>query len=134
VRASKISIPQNILKRLELIQETSDIEECGVLIGKIEKGDNVTVTRLCATKNLLPSQVSFEIDPQELFNIFNQLDNEEDIVAIYHTHPTSPAKPSAWDREYMEHATFIWVIAGIDTINAFLWEEGKIKKIEIETT
>jgi proteasome lid subunit RPN8/RPN11 len=93
VKVAKIFIPHGILKRLEFIQETSTIEECGVLIGTINKDNTARVTREFPAKNTMPSQVSFEIDPQELFNIFNELTDEEDIVAIYHTHPTSHARP-----------------------------------------
>lgn len=134
MKVSKIFISQGILKRLEVLQETSSIEECGVLIGRVNEDGTVSVTREHPVKNIMPSQVSFEVDPQELFNIFNRLEGEEDIVAVYHTHPTTQARPSPWDREYMEHATFVWVIAGIDVINAFIFEEGRIKKIDIVVT
>ena len=108
----KILVPGNVLRQIKSLQETSRTEACGVLIGTLNDYGIARATRMVPTENLLQSSTRFEIDPRKLFEIFDGLRDEEDIIAVYHTHPATPAKPSQWDREYMEHATFVWIIAG----------------------
>ncbi len=128
----KILVPESVLRRIESLQETSLIEACGVLVGRLDDYGIARVTRMVPTENLLQSSTRFEIDPRELFEIFDGLEGEEEIVAVYHTHPTSAATPSRWDREYMEHATFLWIIAGVDTLAAYLWIDDRIEEVPIE--
>jgi len=130
----KILVPEHMLRQIRSLQDSSKIEACGVLIGTMNDYGTARVTRMVPTENLLRSPTRFEIDPRELFEIFDELNGAEDIIAVYHTHPTTPAIPSQWDREYMEHATFVWIIAGIDTLSAYLWRDDGIKEVTIECT
>lgn len=105
-------------------------EACGVLVGRNEKGW-IVVEKVVPIKNSRPSDRSFELDPQEHYRIWNLADKEGlDIVGVYHTHPHSRARPSTWDQETMENDRSLWIIAGIDGINAYEWDKG-VKQVEI---
>ena len=82
----KILVPESVLRRIESLQETSLIEACGVLVGRLDDYGIARVTRMVPTENLLQSSTRFEIDPCELFGLFDRLEGEEEIVAVYHTH------------------------------------------------
>ena len=104
-------------------------EACGLLIGTIYV-DIVYVEKVQPVTNIKRSKVSFELEPMELYNIWNTSEKEgKDIVGIYHTHPFSSAVPSIWDRETMENNSLVWLIAGIDGINSYIWDNG-IKPVD----
>ncbi len=104
-------------------------EACGILIGTVDI-DVANVERVQPMTNIRRSKISFEIDPMELYNVWNTSEKEgKDIVGIYHTHPFSSAIPSMWDRETMEHNSLVWLIAGIDGIKSYIWNNG-IKSVK----
>lgn len=110
------------------IQSEFDInkpyEVCGLLIGTIY-ADIVYVEKIQPITNIRMSKVSFELEPMELYNVWNTYEKEgKDIVGIYHTHPFSSAIPSMWDIETMENNSLVWLIAGIDGINSYIWDNG----------
>jgi proteasome lid subunit RPN8/RPN11 len=105
-------------------------EACGVLVGRIESG-RIVVVKVVPIKNSRPSDRSFELDPQEHYRAWNLADKEGlDIVGVYHTHPHSQARPSTWDKETMENDRSLWIIAGIDGIKGYEWDDG-VKPVEI---
>jgi len=105
-------------------------EACGVLVGRIEPG-RIVVEKVVPIKNSRPSDRSFEFDPQEHYRAWNLADKEGlDIIGVYHTHPHSQARPSTWDQETMEHDRSLWIIAGIDGIKGYEWDDG-VNPVEI---
>ena len=105
-------------------------EACGILIGMIN-GNTINVEKALPIKNIRRTRVSFELDPQQLYNAWNDAEkNGKDIVGIYHTHPNNSAIPSLWDRETMTITFAVWLIAGIDGMMAYIWDEG-IKTVKL---
>ena len=116
---------------LDELEANRPFEACGVLVGG-EEGDVVNVQRAVPVKNSKRTERSFELDPTEFYNVWSDVEKEGlDIVGVYHTHPSSPAKPSAWDKETMQDAYGIWVIAGIDGVFAYRMVEGMVETVEI---
>lgn len=121
-------------KDIELIRQELDsnkpYEACGVLIGNIN-GSTANVENVFPIRNVLRTRRSFELDPEQFYKVWNDaMKKGTDIVGVYHTHPQSCAVPSQWDRETMENAPSVWLIAGVDGMRAFLWEEG-IKNLKV---
>jgi len=122
------------LTELDLIQAELEAnkpyEACGVLIGTINEG-TANVEKTLPIKNVKRTHRSFELDPQQFYNAWNEAGkNGKEIVGVYHTHPVSSAVPSLWDRETMQNDTSVWLIAGADGMRAYVWENGlKIVKI-----
>ena len=119
---------------MELIQaeleENKPYEACGVLIGTIE-GGVAHVEKALPITNVKRTRRSFELEPKEHYDAWNEAEkNGKEIVGVYHTHPVSSAVPSLWDRETMENAPSVWLIAGAEGMKAYVWKEGvKVVKI-----
>ncbi|MCX9013079.1 MAG: M67 family metallopeptidase [Candidatus Methanoperedens sp.] len=121
---------------IELIQAELEAnkpyEACGVLIGTVN-GSTALVEKAQPVTNVKRTRRSFELDPKEHYNAWNEAEKSgKEVVGIYHTHPVSSAVPSLWDRETMENAPSVWLIAGADGMRAYVWENGvrAVKVIE----
>ncbi|VVB97624.1 Desampylase [uncultured archaeon] len=115
---------------IELIQAELEankpFEACGVLIGTII-GSTALVEKALPVTNAKRTRRSFELDPKEHYNAWNEAEkNGREIVGVFHTHPVSSAVPSLWDRETMQNETSVWLIAGVDGMRAYVWENGII--------
>jgi len=122
---TEIRIPR---RDIELIQAELDAnkpyEACGVLTGTVS-GSTALVDKALPVTNVKRTRRSFELDPKEHYNAWNEAEKSgKEIVGIYHTHPVSSAVPSLWDRETMENAPSVWLIAGADGMRAYVWEDG----------
>lgn len=107
-------------------------EACGLLIGTIDI-DIANVEKVQPVTNIRKSKVSFELEPMEFYDAWNNSEKEgKDIVGVYHTHPFSSAIPSIWDRETMENNSLVWLIVGIDGMMSYIWDNGikSVKTIE----
>jgi proteasome lid subunit RPN8/RPN11 len=68
-------------------------EACGLIAGR-EDGDLRVVRMLNAAR----SPTFYEMDPREQFTVFREMDdNDEELVAIYHSHTATEAYPSRTD-------------------------------------
>lgn len=106
------------------------VEACGYLAGK----GNV-VTELFPMKNLDESSTHFTMDPAEQFKILKETRNKGlDIIAIYHSHPDTPARPSDEDIRLAFDPNISYVIASLvdNSIKSFKIKENKseVEKIE----
>src|SRR4030095_9540812 len=84
-------------------------EACGLLVGR------GSADRFIPMENTLASSTAFEMDPAQLFSTFRDLRGSgEELVAIFHSHPRGPARPSQSDIErayYPEAAHLIISLA-----------------------
>jgi len=72
-------------------------EACGLAGGRCE-GDHSRAVRLYPIENLHHSPVSFEMDPLQQIQAMLAMEAEGlELVAIYHSHPHGPARPSMTD-------------------------------------
>jgi proteasome lid subunit RPN8/RPN11 len=78
-----------------ILQAQKDLpnEACGYLAGK-----NGIVTKAYAIKNIDQSHEHFSFDPEEQFAAIKDMRKENLVViAVYHSHPETPARPSKED-------------------------------------
>src|SRR4030042_7068767 len=69
------------------------IEACGLLAGTTNRAE-----KMYAMTNVEPSNVSYMMDPGEQFKAMKEMRaNGNRMVAIFHSHPHSPAYPSPRD-------------------------------------
>lgn len=89
-----LKIPENIHCNLVAhSQEGSPLEVCGILGGT---GD--TVSAIFRMTNTDASNEHFMMDPKEQFAVVKDLRSKGiSMLAIYHSHPESPARPSVED-------------------------------------
>jgi proteasome lid subunit RPN8/RPN11 len=117
-------------------------EACGLLAGK---GDEVL--KLYRLRNVNNSEVTYSLDPAEQLSALKQMEKDGlGLVAIYHSHTSSPAFPSSTD---VARAFFpgtkdenfpgvAYVIASVTDnslreLRAFLIRKEGIEEVEIKT-
>jgi [CysO sulfur-carrier protein]-S-L-cysteine hydrolase len=108
-------------------------EACGILAG-----EGGTVRKIYEMTNAEPSPVSYFMDPKELFVAMKDMRKEGlRMVAIYHSHPGSPAYPSAKDVSLAFYPDSFYMIVGLSDkkkpeARAFEIVEGNVREVGIE--
>jgi [CysO sulfur-carrier protein]-S-L-cysteine hydrolase len=80
-------------------------ECCGLLAGRVttKRDDDVpvgTVVRQFPLTNMAASRIEYVSDPRSMFDAYREMRSENlDVLAVYHSHPTSDPVPSRTDRE-----------------------------------
>jgi [CysO sulfur-carrier protein]-S-L-cysteine hydrolase len=89
-----MKVPRAIYdEMLEHAREEAPNECCGILSGK--DGEATTLYR---ATNAEASPLRYRIADQDLFDIHHEIEEKgEVLVAIYHSHTASPARPSQTD-------------------------------------
>jgi len=87
---------------------TPTLECCGLLAGR-----NGTISRLFQTANVAENRaVRYEAAPLDVRRILEEIDGAgEQHLGIYHSHPNSPAYPSATDRKLAAYDVAYFVIS-----------------------
>jgi [CysO sulfur-carrier protein]-S-L-cysteine hydrolase len=108
-------------------------ECCGIIAGR----DGVPMT-LFETRNVAAGNRFYEIDPQQLIDLeFRELPAQDvEIVAIYHSHPESPAYPSATDVELAFWPDAVFLICSLANrdrpeIRGFRIRDGAIHEVRL---
>ncbi|GMT45171.1 MAG: Mov34/MPN/PAD-1 family protein [bacterium] len=113
-------------------KKEAPVEACGYLGGK-----NGVITKHYELTNVDHSPEHFSFDPAEQFNVVKQARNENlEIMANYHSHPASPARPSQEDIRLAYDpgiSYFIVSLTGDPVIKSFKIKNGVVtpQKIEI---
>ena len=106
-------------------------EACGLLVGK------GSADRFIPMENTLASSTAFEMDPAKLISTLRDLRGAgEELVAIYHSHPRGPARPSKSDIErayYPEAAHLIISLADPERPQAAAFRiiDGEVLEIDV---
>ena len=132
-------MPQDIRVRAEILEEMLRIarseprlECCGLLAGV-----GGVITKIFPAKNALASPTAYDVAPQELFQLFRRIREEElEHLGIYHSHLASENVPSPRDVElaaYPNEAYFIISLlpAASRPVRAFSIRDGHVQELEI---
>lgn len=128
------SIPRSIANQLlHMAQNAPDKEVCG-LIGSLNG-----IAHRCYEINNIASQPQnrFELDPSEQIAAMAKMrDNGEKLFAVYHSHPTAPAFPSAIDIDKAAYPEALNLIISLNTkgvleLRAFKISEQNVQEIEL---
>jgi [CysO sulfur-carrier protein]-S-L-cysteine hydrolase len=127
-------IPSSIYDELlEHAREEAPNECCGILGGK----DGVASTLYRAT-NAEQSPLRYTLDPNDLFRItFKEIPaNDEEMLAIYHSHTASPAYPSQTDINLATYPDSIYLIVslaeGEQPLRGYRIDDGEVSEVELE--
>jgi [CysO sulfur-carrier protein]-S-L-cysteine hydrolase len=114
---------------------TPDHETCGLLAGA-----NSVITHFYPTANASPTpRTSYEIAPRDLFRIMRELRAANlELLAIYHSHPTSENSPSPTDvaTAYYPETTYIIVSprpGAANPVRGFFIHSGRFTELRIES-
>jgi proteasome lid subunit RPN8/RPN11 len=106
-------------------------ESCGFLVGRGDRAD-----RFVPAENVLRSRTAFAVEPQFLFDFFRKLRRSgEELVAIVHSHPRTPAVPSEQDvasAYYPDCAQLIVSFRGpAPEVRGYRIADGQVAEIEV---
>jgi len=128
-----LEVPSDIVD--QIISEAKDkapVEACGILAGR---GGRVTESyRMSNTDN---SSVHFMMAPAEQFAVAKDIREKGlEMVAIYHSHPATPARPSAEDIRLALTEDVTYMIVSLQdaekpVLKGFLIEDGNIMETPI---
>ncbi|GAB6012468.1 M67 family metallopeptidase [Viscerimonas tarda] len=128
-----IEIPQPIID--SIYQQAYDElpnEACGLLTGL-----NGVVEKQHRLTNTDHSPEHFSFDPQEQFGVLKEARKDgKKIIANYHSHPATPARPSEEDIRLAYDPNIIYIIASLaketPDIKAFSIVNGQVQPCEIK--
>jgi len=128
-----LRIPQKIINDLFDHAQTGLPEEvCGYLAGTGSE-----VTRQFRLTNIDHSNEHFSFDPKEQFQVVREARKAGlEILANYHSHPETPARPSQEDIRLAFDPNISYVIvslaAELPDVKAFRIQNGEVEKEEIQ--
>jgi len=128
----RLIIGKQLLQRiLEHCMEEKPYEACGILTGKAGR-----VLHAYATDNAKRSPVFYEVEFEQQERVLSAMEERgEELLGIYHSHPTAPAIPSLNDINqavhYPDAVRLIISLAGPADLRAFLIREGQVKDVII---
>lgn len=126
-----MQIPRKIANQLlQLAQLSPQQEICG-LIGAI----NDIASSCYPIDNVAkPAETRFQLDAKQQISAFSSMrDKNEDFFAIYHSHPTSPAIPSATDIRQASYPDVVYLIISLNTKGVLEMAGFKIKPNSTES-
>lgn len=129
----KLEIPRDIYARM-VAQARSEapIEACGILAGA-----GGEVRKLYQMVNADAACDHFMMEPREQFTVVKDIRSADlEMLAIYHTHPETPARPSEEDIRLALTPGVIYVIvslleADVPAVKGFLIEDGKVTEVPV---
>jgi proteasome lid subunit RPN8/RPN11 len=132
----KLEIPARILRQiLEQAGTEAPIEACGILAGS-----NGKARKLYAMTNADKSRTHFMMEPKEQFEVVKDIrSNGLEMLAIYHSHPATPARPSQEDIRLSFTPGVTYVIVSLQDSNGavvkgFNIEDGNVTEVPVEIT
>ena len=106
------------------------LEACGYLAGQ-----NGTVEKYYPLTNVDKSPEHFSLDPREQFAAVKDARQQGwQILAVAHTHPASPARPSAEDIRLAYDPNILYIIYSLlepAAIKAFRIQQGQVTEEEL---
>jgi len=129
----KLEIPRKIFEQmLEQAQAEAPIEACGILAGT-----DGTVEKLYKMTNVDRSSDHFMMEPKEQFAVVKDIRSAGlEMLAIYHSHSVTPARPSAEDIRLALTPDVMYVIVSLanrmhPAVKGFLIENGNVTEVSV---
>ena len=110
IKERVLTIPNEIYDQMiDHAKSIAPIESCGYLGGKEDE-----ITTFYQMTNTDNSPEHFTFDPKEQFQVVKQARNKgEDLLAVYHSHPASPARLSAEDIKLFNDPNPVYIIVSL---------------------
>lgn len=123
---------QVIEQLLTHAKKEAPVEACGYLAAQ----DGV-ITSAYGLTNVDQSIEHFSFDPKEQFTVLRDVRAKGlELVAVYHSHPASPARPSVEDIKLAYDANLVYVIVsladGKEDVKAFHIKDQKEDPVSLE--
>lgn len=118
---------------VEQAKAEAPIESCGILAGS---GDRVE--KLYQMRNSDQSSDHFMMEPEQQFAVVKDIRSASlEMLAIYHSHPATPARPSTEDIRLALTPDVIYVIVSLQdaqtpVVKGFLIDEHNVTSVNVE--
>jgi proteasome lid subunit RPN8/RPN11 len=124
-----VVVPDEIRQALtEHARSEAPNEACGLVVLRDGVAHRYVPGRNAAAS---PYRFELEVDPETWF-----LEDEGYELAVFHSHPSSPARPSRTDVENIglwEGKPYLILAAGTGDLAAFTIEDGRITSVPLAT-
>jgi len=112
-KIKEIAIPKKIIQELlHHAQQTPEQEVCGL----ISSQNNTPICSYPINNTADKPESFFNLDAKQQIQAMAQMrDNNEQLFAIYHSHPTAPAIPSTTDIEQANYPEALYIIISLNT-------------------
>jgi proteasome lid subunit RPN8/RPN11 len=105
-------------------------EACGLLSGREGR-----ISRVWPTGNLLASPTEYAVPPEEQLAVVRAIwAAGEDLVGIFHSHPLTPAYPSARDLAQAYYPEVVYLIVSLapgESVRAFAIDRGTVAPVDL---
>ena len=114
------------------LQAHYPLEACGILAGTGHRA-----LHLYAIDNVLASPVAYEMDPQQQLQAMLDLEAQRwEMVAIFHSHPTGPERPSSTDIAQWYYPDCVTIIVSLavrelPVVRGFRIKNGRYHEIKL---
>ncbi len=128
--------PDKIKKIIKQAKEHLPIECCGILAGTVEQ-DLIEIKEIYPMKNVDHSPEHFSMDPKEQFEAYYAA-REKGFVILgnYHSHPSTPARPSKEDIKLAYNPDAVYMIISLSqenpVIKCFQIKDGNYDEIPLK--
>lgn len=130
----ELFLPQNIKDKLiEYAREGKPLEVCGIL-----SGNGNQIRKLYKMENTDKSRVSYFMEPQEQFKVVKKIRSDKhQMLAIFHSHPFSPAYPSQTDLNMAFYPDCVYIIVSLakkkSEVKGFRISNRKVVEVSIQS-
>ncbi len=129
----KMKIERQVYERIVAeAHKESPLECCGYLAG-----NNGVVTKAFPMKNEDESAIHYTFNPQEQFKTIKEIRKRGlKVLAVYHSHPETPARPSEEDIRLAYDPDVSYVIISLcgekEDMKSFRIQKGQVEPEELE--
>lgn len=130
-----VRLPRPLVNRiLALAQSSPDKEVCGL----VSADDNQRLRCIPIANVAAQPERLFAMDPVQQIDAMRQMrEQDERLFAIYHSHPTGPAEPSATDIDRAGYPEALHLIVSLNTkgvleLSGYQFEHGKAVPVHLE--
>ncbi len=121
---------------VDYARKFAPIEACGLLGGRIN-GEERTVEKVYFLTNVDNSPEHFSLDAKEQFAAVKDMrQNSWVLIGNYHSHPASPARPSAEDKRLafdpLASYLILSLLDNVPVLKAFTIVQGTVSEEKIE--
>lgn len=116
-------------------QQSPEAEVCGLISRRRGKPE-----RLYRVANVAENPTRlFRMDPEGQIDAMRRMrERDEELFAIYHSHPHAPAEPSARDLAEAAYPEALFLIVSLDTkgvleMRGFYLRDGEVERVDLET-
>jgi proteasome lid subunit RPN8/RPN11 len=123
-----VFLPPDLMAAMRRLADTARPREaCALLLGRGSR-----VAALAPSRNLAERDDAFEIDAALHLRLQRAArSGGPAVIGVWHSHPQSPARPSARDLAGAWDATLLWLITGSDGTRVFRIEAGEARELTL---